>query len=174
VALACFGIGSMVVALSAPRLLERVGDRSVMLTGAAVIPAALAGGTVAIFIAPPEAGWWWLLVLWLLLGAGNSAILTPSSRLLREASTEETRPYVFTAQFSLSHACYIVAYPLAGWVGAAAGLGWAALALTILAILGSAGAFLSWPRHSIPGRGRPQTEEQTVEQPTGQRASGAR
>jgi len=174
VALACFGIGSMAVALSAPRLLERAGDRAVMLTGAAIIPAALAGATLAIFRAPPEAGWWGLLALWFLLGAGSSTILTPSSRLLREASTEETRPYVFTAQFSLSHACYIIAYPLAGWVGAAAGLGWAALALTILAILGSAGAFLSWPRHSIPGRGRPETEEQPVEQSAEQRTSGAR
>ncbi|HJW01435.1 MAG TPA: MFS transporter [Arthrobacter sp.] len=172
-ALASFGIGSMVVALSAPRLLERAGDRGVMLTGAAIIPAALAGATAVIFLAPPEAGWWWLLVLWLLLGAGNSTILTPSSRLLRDASNEETRPYVFTAQFSLSHACYIIAYPLAGWVGAAAGLGWAALALTILAILGSAGAFLSWPRRSIPGKGRPETEEQPVDQSAEQRTSGA-
>jgi len=114
------------------------------------------------------------LGLWFLLGAGNSAILTPSSRLLREASTEETRPYVFTAQFSFSHACYIIAYPLSGWVGAVAGLGWAAFALTILAILGSAGAFLSWPRHSRYGKGQPETEEQSVEQSAEQRASGAR
>jgi MFS family permease len=173
-ALACFGIGSMVVALSAPRLLERAGNRGVMLTGAAIIPCALAGATAAIFLVPPAAGWWWLLLLWFLLGAGNSTILTPSSRLLRDASTEATRPYVFTAQFSLSHACYIVAYPLAGWVGAAAGLGWAALALTILAILGSAGAFLSWPRHIIRGTGRPETEEKSIEQPAEQRASDAR
>jgi MFS family permease len=173
-ALACFGIGSMVVALSAPRLLERAGNRGVMLTGAAIIPCALAGATAAIFLVPPAAGWWWLLLLWFLLGAGNSTILTPSSRLLRDASTEATRPYVFTAQFSLSHACYIVAYPLAGWVGAAAGLGWAALALTILAILGSAGAFLSWPRHNIRGTGRPKTEEKSIEQPAEQPAPGDR
>jgi hypothetical protein len=67
---------------------------------------------------------------------------------LREASTEETRPYVFTAQFSLSHACYIISYPLAGIAGAAIGLGPAALALTLLAMIGAAGAFLSWPRHT--------------------------
>ncbi|SLK13853.1 MFS transporter [Arthrobacter sp. P2b] len=167
-ALASFGVGSMLVALFAPRVLERFGDRSVMLTGAAAIPAALAGCVAVVAFAAPEAGWWWLLGLWFVLGAGNSTILTPSSRLLRDASTEETRPYVFTAQFSLSHACYIIAYPLAGWVGAAAGLGWAAVALTILAILGSAGAFLSWPRHSSTEAGRPVIEEKPVEQPTEQ------
>lgn len=144
--LACFGVGSMVVAVTAPRVLERFGDRAVMLSGAALIPVALAAATTVTFLAAPGAGWWWLLALWFLLGASNSTILTPSARLLRDASTEENRPYVFTAQFSLSHACYILSYPLAGWIGAAAGLGWAALGLTILAILGSVGAVLSWPR----------------------------
>jgi MFS family permease len=115
-ALACFGVGSMAVALSAPRLLDRFGDRTVMLTGAAVIPVVLAGAAVLTMAAPGR--WGLLLLLWFLLGAANSTILTPSSRLLRDASTEDTRPYVFTAQFSLSHACYILTYPLAGWLGA--------------------------------------------------------
>jgi len=168
-ALACFGVGSMIVALSAPRVLDRFGDRAVMLTGAAVIPAVLAGATLMTFLGVGGAGWWLLLGLWFLLGAANSTILTPSSRLLRDASTEETRPYVFTAQFSLSHACYILTYPLAGWIGAAAGLGWAALALTIVAMIGSAGAFLSWPRHTAAASQEPATVEQTVEQPAQQR-----
>jgi hypothetical protein len=90
---------------------------------------------------------------------------TPSSRLLRDASTVDTRPYVFAAQFSLSHACYIITYPLAGWVGAAAGLGWAALALTIVAMIGSAGAFLSWPRHDAAEATDRAEEEQDSEQP---------
>lgn len=185
--LACFGIGSMAVALAAPRALERFGDRVVMLSGATLIPVALAGVTAASFLpgglgadtgpgtAPGsvEAAWWWLLGLWFLLGAGNATILTPASRLLRAASTVETRPYVFTAQFSLSHACYIVSYPLAGWLGSAAGLGWAATALTLVAIIGSAGAFLSWPRHTAPAQAdhvsEEEPDEQPAEQPPGQR-----
>ncbi|MEE2567889.1 MFS transporter [Pseudarthrobacter sp. J64] len=200
-ALACFGVGSMAVALGAPRLLDRFGDRAVMLSGAALIPLVLAAVTAVTLqagavqaggmpsgvmpdgvmpdgggpgMAAGAAAWWWLLGLWFLLGAGNATILTPSSRLLRAASTEETRPYVFTAQFSLSHACYIISYPLAGWLGAAAGLGWAAAALTLLAIIGSAGAFLSWPRHAAPAQADPVSElepdEQPTEQPPGQRA----
>lgn len=167
-ALACFGVGSMIVALTAPRVLDRFGDRAVMLTGATVIPVGLTGATALTAFGVGEAGWLVMLGLWFLLGAGNSTILTPSSRLLRDASTEETRPYVFTAQFALPHACYILAYPLAGWLGAAAGLGWAAAALTILAILGSAGAFLSWPRQSATGAAEPVTKEHRVEQPTEQ------
>ncbi|NYD78003.1 MFS transporter [Arthrobacter cupressi] len=162
-ALASFGVGSMSIALGAPRLLERFGDRAVMLAGAAVIPAALAAATAATFVAEPaseprgdsNSAWPLLLGLWFLLGAGNSTVLTPSARLLREASDEATRPYVFTAQFSLSHACYILTYPLAGWLGAAAGLGPAALALTFVAMIGGTGAFLSWPRR--PAGAHPDT-----------------
>lgn len=170
-ALACFGVGSMIVAVIAPRVLERFGERAVMLTGAALIPVTLAGATMVTFLSSPGHDWWWILGLWFLLGAGNSTILTPSSRLLRDASTEATRPHVFTAQFAFSHACYVLAYPLAGWLGAAAGLGWAAATLTILAILGSAGAFLSWPRQDLTRAGEPVTKEPSVEQPAEQPVS---
>ena len=171
-ALACFGVGSMIVAISAPRVLDRFGDRAVMLTGAAMIPVVLSGTTAMTFLGMSANGWWLLLGLWFLLGAANSTILTPSSRLLRDASTEETRPYVFTAQFSLSHACYILTYPLAGWLGAAAGLGWAALSLTILAMIGSTGAFLSWPRYIAAPALTPISEERSVEQPARQHLQG--
>jgi MFS family permease len=147
-AFAALGGGSMAVALLAPRILDRFGNRAVMLSGAAAVPVLLAGATAMTALASPDTGWWLLLTLWFLLGAANSTILTPSARLLRDASDEHSRPYVFTAQFSLSHACYILTYPLAGWVGAQSGLGWAALALAIIAIIGSAGAFLSWPRQT--------------------------
>ncbi|RKO21787.1 MFS transporter [Pseudarthrobacter phenanthrenivorans] len=164
-ALACFGVGSMIVALSAPRVLDRFGDRPVMLTGAAVIPVVLAGAAALTLFGVPGTGWWLLLGLWFLLGAATATILTPSARLLRDASTEDTRPYVFTAQFSLSHACYILTYPLAGWVGAVAGLDWAAVALTIIAMIGSAGAFASWPRHDTAAATEAAGKEQSVEQP---------
>ncbi len=167
-ALACYGVGSMIVAMAASRGLERFGERSVMLTGAVIIPTTLTGVTVMTLAGPTGWGWPSLLILWFLLGAGNSTILTPSSRLLRDATDEQTRPYVFTAQFSLSHACYIIAYPLAGWLGAAAGLGPAAVALTVLAILGTAGAFISWPRNAAVIAGEPMSKEDSGDQPTGQ------
>ncbi|MFD5278843.1 MFS transporter [Pseudarthrobacter sp. NPDC058362] len=176
--LACFGVGSMLVALSAPALLARYGDRAVMMAGAALIPVVLAGVTALTFRAAALAGsgpgWWWLPALWFLLGAGNSTILTPSARLLREASTEHTRPYVFTAQFSLSHACYMVAYPLAGWLGAAAGLGPMAAALTILATLGTAAAFAAWPARDAGAADAAEEEEGSGETHAGRRTGQRR
>lgn len=146
-ALAAFGVGSMLVALNAPRLLDRFGNRSVMLAGASAVPLVLLATTVVLSIGSASA-WWWILGFWFLLGAANSTILTPSARILRDASTEANRSYVFTAQFSLSHACYLFTYPVAGWAGAQFGLGASALILSITALLGSVQAFYSWPRAS--------------------------
>jgi MFS family permease len=146
VALAAFGIGSMVVALYAPAALDRFGNRVVMLTGAGAIPPVMLATTLLSFRVGTDTGWWALLGLWLMLGAATSAVLTPSARLLRDASDESTRPYVFTAQFSLSHACFILTYPVAGWIGASAGLEWSAAVLTAIATLGAGVATASWPR----------------------------
>ena len=73
-----------------------------------------------------------LLGTWVLLGIGTSLVSTPSSRLLADASTTANRNLVYTAQFALSHACFLVTYPIAGWLGAA-NLTGAAIALLILA-----------------------------------------
>ncbi|MHA7776103.1 MFS transporter [Roseibium sp. M-1] len=114
-ALAAFGGGSMVAALTLPRLLETISDRTAMFTGVAIMVAGLIAGTVVAGIAT-------LLSLWFVIGIGYSAAQTPSGRLLRRSSHPEDRPALFATQFALSHACWLVTYPLAGWLGAAIGL----------------------------------------------------
>ena len=145
VALACFGAGSMLVALTAPRILDRAPDRVVMRAGAVLLSAGLAGA-FALLAVPGT--WPVLLGLWVVLGAGTSMINTPSARLLRRAATDSTRSYIFTAQFSLSHACFIITYPVAGWIGAAAGQSVAAAVLAIVATISTLAAFRFWPAGS--------------------------
>ena len=91
-----------------------------------------------------------LLVLWALLGVGYSLSQTPSGRLLRRSSKAEDRPALFAAQFALSHSCWLVTYPLAGWVGATWGTQASFIALTIVAGLSLVTAVLIWrPEHEI-------------------------
>lgn len=145
-ALACFGAGSMAVALWTPRAVARFGDRRIMMSGAVVVVAGLLLWTVALVAAPgPIVGSTALAALWIALGAGTSLIATPSARLVRAAATPSTRSALFTAQFSLSHACYLVTYPLAGWLGVAAGQEIAAISLTVLATLAAIAAVRLWP-----------------------------
>lgn len=110
-ALAAFGGGSMVAALVLPRLLKNIKDRTAMLFGGGILVAGLAVGinlTTYNFLLP----------LWVVLGVGYSLAQTPSGRLLRRSAHAEDRPALFAAQFALSHACWLITYPLAGWLGA--------------------------------------------------------
>jgi MFS family permease len=142
--LAAYGLGSMVVALALPRVLDSYPDRRVMLTGAIILPVALL--LVALLATNPDAksAWLWVLTVWVVLGAATSLILTPSSRLLRRYSDDSNRPAVFAAQFSLSHACFIITYPLAGTLGVLLGLGPTALILAAIAAISGAVAIRSW------------------------------
>ncbi|MCP5156692.1 MAG: MFS transporter [Ectothiorhodospiraceae bacterium] len=141
---AVFGAGSIVAALTLPRLLEARTDRAVMVGGATLMLATLvAVGLVAL---TAGLGWGVLLAGWLALGLGYSAILTPSGRLLRRSAREGDRPSVFAAQFALSHACWLFTYPLAGWLGANTSLGATLLILAIPAAIGIGVGLWLWPR----------------------------
>ena len=137
-ALAAFGGGSMVAARALPKLLDSIPDRTAMLGGASL----LAVGTLAAAALP---GYGWLLPLWFLLGVGYSTAQTPSGRLLRRSANPEDRPALFAAQFALSHACWLIAYPLAGWAGATLGLPMTAIILAALAAVAIGIGFAVWP-----------------------------
>jgi MFS family permease len=114
-ALAAFGTGSVLAALILPRLLEVISDRTAMLAGAGLVAGGLLGG---IFIP----GYGVLLPLWFALGLGCSLSQTPAGGLLRRSSAREDRQYLYAALFALAHGCLLITYPLAGWLGASAGL----------------------------------------------------
>lgn len=146
-ALAAFGGGSMLVALLLPKLLDRIPDRRVMLTAAIAMSLGLIATTLLWTTAPEQVGWATLLPAWAVLGMAYAGLVTPGGRLLRRSAQTADLPSLFAAQFSLSHACWLLAYPLAGWVGATFGLGMALGALGALAIAGTLAASLAWPKH---------------------------
>lgn len=139
-ALAAFGTGSMLIALLLPKILSTRPDRPIMLTGASIMAAGLTAGIgVSQLGAPYE--WPALLALWFILGMGYSMTLTPSGRLLKRSANEADRPAVFAAQFSLSHCCWLITYPLAGLLGARYGM---TLTFTVLAIITALGLLIAW------------------------------
>ncbi|MET9885590.1 MFS transporter [Streptomyces sp. NPDC006430] len=144
-ALGAYGAGSMVVALLLPRILDRVADRTVMLRGALLLTPAF--GALGGITAAGAGGWRWpaLLAAWAVFGAACSMVLTPTGRLIRRSAPPEERTAAFAAQFSLSHACWLLTYPLAGWLGAAAGLQAAVVALGVIASAAAVVAARLWP-----------------------------
>jgi H+ antiporter protein len=139
IALACFGAGSMIMALLLPRLLDRVRERPAMLAGASVVAAGLVLGWAL------ANRYEVLLPLWFVMGLGYSLAQTPSGRLLRRSSSEEDRRALFAAQFALSHACWLITYPLAGWVGARFGVDASFASLGIVAVAAIAASAWLWP-----------------------------
>ncbi len=142
--LAANGAGSMVVALSMPRLLRKLSDHVAMLAGGTALPALLLLAVASLAWLEGPAQWGALLALWAIIGAATSAVLTPSARLVTRNSTEDNRSSVFAAQFSLSHACFLLTYPLAGIVGASIGLPNISAVLAVLGFLGLGFALRNW------------------------------
>jgi predicted MFS family arabinose efflux permease len=143
VALGCFGGGSMVAALLLPRLLDKMPDRAVMLPAAGLL-----GAVLVVFAAATWGGaihWIDLLVVWTALGIGYSATQTPTGRLLRRSAQAEDRPALFAAQFALSHACWLLTYPLAGWLGREVGIPVTLGVLGLVTLVGFLLAAWLWP-----------------------------
>lgn len=144
VTMGAFGTGAMISALSLPRLLKRIGDRPTMMAGASL----MAIVTVSLGLWVSTFGWpvWAaLLGVWALLGLGYAAVLTPGGRLLKKSAHAADRPALFTAQFALSHLCWLVTYPVAGWGGRELGLPPTLLILGALGIVGLLSARHLWP-----------------------------
>ncbi len=138
-AFAAAGVGSIAAALSVPKLLKHYSDRLLMLTGSAVMSLVLLGG-----ILKPD--YHELLLLWCLIGFSASLVQTPIGLLLRSACQEEDRPALFAAHFSLSHACWLICYPLAGWLGATFDMTTAFIILALTAGLTTLIALITWPK----------------------------
>jgi predicted MFS family arabinose efflux permease len=141
IALAVNGAGSLAAAFALPRLLDRFADRVVVLRAAVALVALLPAG--AMF----AADWQALLVVWGLIGAGCSLALTPGARLLRRSAGQVDRPALFAADFALSHACWLLCYPLAGWLATAANMTTAFLVLGAITAAAAVVAVKLWPTH---------------------------
>lgn len=133
-----FGMGSIIGAVLMPQLLGRIPERRLVLIGTVLLTAGLGLGVLQ----TTPVG---LLVLWAVLGLGVAWVLTPVTYMIRRLAAPADLQTLFAAQMSISNACLLVAYPLAGWLGASLGIPMTFLVLAVLAGLAAAVAFRLWP-----------------------------
>ncbi|MEV0292930.1 MFS transporter [Nocardia sp. NPDC050710] len=145
--LAANGFGTMIIALSLPGVLDRLGARPVMLAGAATLVAGLGSGIALSTAETGEWRWGAAIAVWAVIGAGTAAVLTPTGQVLRRSSRPADRPALFAAQFSLSHLAWLITYPIAGWLTTAAGFTTTWVTLAAVAGAGITAALRLWPRH---------------------------
>ncbi|GAA4985120.1 MFS transporter [Pseudonocardia tropica] len=139
--LAVSGAGTAVAAVVSPRVARRLSLRTTMLAGAGISCLA-AGATLVLAWAP---SWTTAALAWALIGFGPGWIMVNTGRLLRTSAGPGQRPALFSAQFSLSHACWLVTYPLTGWLAVSAGWSVTWSVLAVLAVAALAAAALVWP-----------------------------
>jgi predicted MFS family arabinose efflux permease len=139
-AFAASGAGSLAAALATPALLRYVSVRTQMLYGSALLP-------VGLVLAAFASGLSALLLAWIVIGSGMSLVQTAAGRVIEASCNAGDRPAFFSAHFSLSHAAWLFAYPLAGWVGAAAGMDLVFWLVTVGTVLASVVAVRAWPAH---------------------------
>jgi MFS family permease len=142
--LAANGLGSMTAAFLLPRLLRRHGDRRIMLGGAVLLAVATAGIPLAL-AGSAAGGLAAVAVLWVAVGWAWSSVETPVGRIIRRHVPAADLPAAFAAQFSLSHACWLITYPVAGWLGSVS-LPLTALVLAGVAAASTLAAAVLWPR----------------------------
>jgi len=138
-ALAAAGGGSMLAALGLPKILDRVADRPVMLLGAVTMAIGLGmmsrGPTLSA-----------VLPIWFVIGFGWSLVQTPAGRVVNRSASPADRPAYFSAQFALSHACWLIFYPVAGQLGTRIGIETTALimagAIAVFVVVAAA----VWPK----------------------------
>lgn len=140
IALACFGGGSMLAAFALPTMLKQFKDRTMMLSAIGIL--AILGISISL-----HHSYYVLLGIWFFTGIGYASALVRSGRLIKRSTHSEDRTAVFAAQFALSHCCWLITYPIAGWLGSSIGLSQTALMLSIIAIVSVLIAFFVWPKN---------------------------
>ena len=138
--MAFYGLGAASGAVIVPRLLKRVSERTAMLAGAFGFAAVGSG-----FSLLPTPAFALRAAAWIAFGAASSLVLTPGGLVITRSASQSDRAAVFAAQFSLSHAGWLVAYPLSGWLAAALPLETALLILSVTCALFAALATRVWP-----------------------------
>jgi H+ antiporter protein len=139
-AFGAFGCGSMLAAFLLPKILEKITDRKVMITGATLL-------SLCLFIGYLIQNYLCLLALWFIMGVGYSVAQTPTGRLIRKSAHPEDRTALFAAQFTFSHACWLLTYPLTGWLSTHIGISLTFIIMASIAALAVALASYVWPKN---------------------------
>ena len=135
---AASGFGSMLAALIYPKLSRIFKDKSIVQSGTIFLAAGLA-------LMATEPAFLFALFAWFVTGVGLSLVQTPSGRIVNVSATPSDRSSYFSAQFALSHFCWLISYPIVGQLVLYFGFGGSAAFLACIILICFIFAVLFWP-----------------------------
>ena len=104
---ACSGLGSMLMAFTYPVIAKKLEDKTVIQIGILTL-------AISLFLMSYEPAFSSALINWFLIGAGLSLSQIPAGKIVNMSANPNDRTAYFSAQFSLSHMCWLIGYLAAG------------------------------------------------------------
>ncbi len=136
---ASVGVGAMLASFTMPRLMVRLTIRNIMKIGSILSII----GLVSFLLLPNLYG---LFLVWFILGICSSLLQTPSGIVIQKSSQIADRPSYFSAQFTLTHMGWLVAYLLAGQIGQYLSIEAAVVLLAVITALSLLMAVSFWKK----------------------------
>ena len=127
-----FGTGCIFAAIIIPYLSKEMTASRIMLAGSNLL--SLVFVTLAFWLILFDFIWFVLLAAWFISGFGYTLLLTPMGRVIRKVSPVDEFSQVYSAQFSLSHLCWLFMYPLSGYLMTISGASFTLLTLALLMV----------------------------------------
>ena len=127
-----FGAGCIFAAIIIPYLSKEMTASRIMLAGSSLLSIVFVA--LAFWLILFDFIWFVLLLAWFISGFGYTLLLTPMGRVIRKVSSVDEFSQVYSAQFSLSHLCWLFMYPLSGYLMTTSGGPFTLLTLAMLMV----------------------------------------
>ena len=127
-----FGAGCIFAAIIIPYLSKEMTTSRIMLAGSNLLSVVFVA--LAFWLILFDFIWLVLLLAWFISGFGYTLLLTPMGRVIRKVSSVDEFSQVYSAQFSLSHLCWLFMYPLSGYLMTTSGGSFTLLSLALLIV----------------------------------------
>ena len=127
-----FGAGCIFAAIIIPYLSKEMTASRIMLAGSNLLSIIFVA--LAFWLILFDFIWFVLLLAWFISGFGYTLLLTPMGRVIRKVSSVDEFSQVYSAQFSLSHLCWLFMYPLSGYLMTTSGGSFTLLTLALLMV----------------------------------------
>lgn len=139
-AMATIGTGSLIGALLLTPVLKTLSIRSVMITGSFLM-------TLAIGFIGTKPSFFGFLLTGTIVGFGWALVQTPAGQIVNQSAAKPDKAAYFSAQFALSHLCWLAAYCLAGQLGTYVGVQATAFIFSVGILFSIGAALWLWPTH---------------------------
>jgi len=135
---ACSGLGSMFMAFTYPVIAKQLNDKSIIQLGILTL-------SISLFFMSYEPSFNFALINWFLIGTGLSLSQIPAGKIVNMSANPNDRTAYFSAQFSLSHMCWLIGYLAAGQLAYIFGFSFTAIFFACIVSICLIYSVLFWP-----------------------------